>query len=468
MRGVLAVAAVTAAAWSLSLTPAISGFLYLIAIVLSAVDGDFPEAAIVSVIAAACLDYFLTPPVLNFRITDPFDGVMLVAFLLTSLVVTRLGSTARQQTWIAQIERRRTEQIQQVTERLLSMRPEAAAGEGILVPFVEVLGLRAACLFEGETAQMYTRGQSSHALAARTRDAFIHNADRDEKEEGLAIRCFRTANHATGAIGFEGLDDPAMTGPLTAVAASCLDRMRAFEAASQAAAQAHAETLRGAVLDALAHEFKTPLAVILTAAGGLREVGPLAPAQEELADLVETEASRLGSLTSRLLRIGQLDRENLKLSLVELDLAALVEVAVKRYSELWPEHRFTIARDRLPIEVAADSDLLRLALNQLVENACKYSPAGSTVELRLATQDAIASVTVWSSSGPIETEARRKVFERFYRADEELSNGTGLGLYVARRVAVAHSGQLVLEPNDRARGGTAFRFVLPALQRGSA
>jgi two-component system sensor histidine kinase KdpD len=91
-----------------------------------------------------------------------------------------------------------------------------------------------------------------------------------------------------------------------------LERARVFRDASHADAAAQAEVFRGAILDALAHEFKTPLATIVTAAGGLRETGGLRPEQLELAEMAEMEASRLGLLTSRLLRIARLDREEVK------------------------------------------------------------------------------------------------------------------------------------------------------------
>jgi two-component system, OmpR family, sensor histidine kinase KdpD len=116
-----------------------------------------------------------------------------------------------------------------------------------------------------------------------------------------------------GAISFEGLRDSELTaGALSALAAAMLERMRTFRNASQATAAAQAESFRGAILDALAHEFKTPLATIITAAGGLRELGPLGVEQLELTNIVETEASRLSLLTSRLLRAAQVDREDIK------------------------------------------------------------------------------------------------------------------------------------------------------------
>ena len=87
------------------------------------------------------------------------------------------------------------------------------------------------------------------------------------------------------------------------MAATALERARSFRESAQASAAAESETLRSAILDALAHEFKTPLGAILAAAGGLRESGGLRPDQLEMTELIESESSRLGRLAARLLRI---------------------------------------------------------------------------------------------------------------------------------------------------------------------
>jgi two-component system sensor histidine kinase KdpD len=139
-------------------------------------------------------------------------------------------------------------------------------------------------------------------LAERTR-AYIARREFQDVTAGISVRLIPSRDGGMGAIGFEGLDDCAlMAGPLTALAEVVIERADAFERASHAAAATETEVFRGAVLDALAHEFKTPLATIVTAADGLKQSGPLIPQQVELADTVESEAFCLVELTSRLLR----------------------------------------------------------------------------------------------------------------------------------------------------------------------
>lgn len=463
LRGGFALGLITLLSWALHLPPASASHLFLIAIVVNALDSDLLSAAILSLGAVACLDYFLTPPLYSFGVANPADWITFATFLFTAFVVTRLGDAARRREREARAASHRATQLAGLTERLLNAEPASSAQESILTALRETLGLTCVSLFDGASAEAKSRGHSEHDLPRLTKDAFIHGRDLDLPGPGIAIRCLRRAGRAIAAIGYEGLREPSlMAGPLTAAADSCLKRLEAADAAAKAASQAESEALRAAILDGLAHEFKTPLTTVLTAAGGLRELGPLSSDQEELVDLVESETARLGNLTSRLLGIAQLDRKQLNLQPVPFDLVALARRVTLRHSEFWPEHRFRLVDSEHPIRVNADPELIQLALNQLVDNACKYSQPGSVVELRFSSSLEMGSISVWSPSEAIDLPDRPLLFDRFFRAHQHNPTaGSGLGLYIARKVVSAHGGRLILEPEDRHRPGTAFELSLP-------
>jgi two-component system, OmpR family, sensor histidine kinase KdpD len=124
-----------------------------------------------------------------------------------------------------------------------------------------------------------------------------------------------------------------------------------------AAAQAQAEALRSAILDALAHEIKTPLSAILTAAGGNRATKTLGVAQAELAELIESEASRLSDLTSRLLRMARLHSEEIRPRLEHMGAAEIAEPPVRRYAKLWPDHHVSFRAHDRDVEMRADRAL---------------------------------------------------------------------------------------------------------------
>jgi two-component system sensor histidine kinase KdpD len=304
-------------------------------------------------------------------------------------------------------------------------------------------------------------------LVRKTREAYIVGHDLRDPASHVSVRCLRFGGSAkmTGAIGFEGLVEPEeTTGSLAALTAALVERTKAFRETTIAAAAAQAEEYRSAVLDALAHEFKTPLATILAAAGGIREAGALKPEQEDMAETVENEAVRLNSLTSRLLRTARLDREEIRPRMESVDLESLAAQVVAQYSDRSPDRQILLQSKYERLRAIADPQLLRIALSQLVENACKYSVPGSTVTIALK-RDADSAVFEVSNTGSsIPHSERSRIFDRFYRGSEanRTTSGSGLGLYVARKIAIAHGGALDLESQNRQTGRITFCLRISA------
>jgi len=462
----LLIGLITFVCYRLQLNLSVTGFIYLIVIVLQSLVGSFASSAAASVVAVLCLDFFFVPPLFSFEVTNPLDILALISFLTTGLVITRLTTRVREEAAISEHQRLQVDRLYQLAQTLLALDPGEAACAKSVKLFQDVLGLRAVCLFDAATAETHCSGQSVNSLADQTRAAYSSGRDRDDAGSEMLIRCLRVAGRTIGTIGLEGLGDPQLTaGHVCAMAAAMLERAHAFNRASHAAAAAQTESFRGAILDALAHEFKTPLATIVTAAGGLREVGPLGPEQLDLTDLVETEASRLTLLTSRLLRTAQLDREEVKPQMELTDMADLVTGLANQYSRQWTDRKLSIRKQTESTGVMADPELLQLALRQVLDNACKYSVPGSAVTVSIDSQDQWVAIRTSNSGSFIRPSERSRIFERFYRGAEASHStpGSGLGLYVARKIVHAHGGSLDLEPGATAElnKDTAFRLALP-------
>ena len=469
--GTLLVGLVTFICYGLGLNLTVTGFLYLIIVVLQSLFGDFVASAVVSIIADLCLNFFFVPPIFSFRVSDSSDIWALIAFLITGLVITRLMTQVRQEAETSELQRHEMKLLYELTQRLLALGPDDLLMTKAVGLFREVFRVQAVCLYDGANTELYSDGESRNGLAERTRAAYISRQDADDNVSGVFIRCLRAAGQTIGAIGFDGLRDAELTaGPLTALAAAMLERARVFRDATHADAAAQAEVFRGAILDALAHEFKTPLATIVTAAGGLRETSGLRPDQLELAETAEMEASRLGRLTSRLLRIARLDREEVKPQLELTDIVELVTHLADEYTERWTDRKLSLTRDVTSAEVLADAELLRLAMLQLLDNACKYSHSGSAIKIGIESQHELVAVRVWNSGSPIAPNERARIFERFYRGTEarHVAPGSGLGLYVARKIAQAHGGNLDLDGGDALDSeGTSFRLTIPIARNDS-
>jgi two-component system, OmpR family, sensor histidine kinase KdpD len=468
--GALLVGLVTFICYGLGLNLTATGFLYLIIVVLQSLLGDFISSAIVSIIADVCLNFFFVPPIFSFRVSDSSDIWALIAFLMTGLVITRLMTQVRHEAETSELQRHEMKLLYELTRRLLALDPDDLLMTRAVGLFRDVFRIQAVCLYDGANTELYSDGESPHGLAERTRAAYISRRDADDGVSGVCIRCLQAAGQTMGAIGFDGLRDAELTSaPLTALATAMLERERVFSDASHAAAAAQAEVFRGAILDALAHEFKTPLATIVTAAGGLRATSGLRPEQLELAETAEMEASKLGRLTSRLLRIARLDKEEVKPQLELTDIVELVALLADEYAKRWADRKISLTRDVISAEVLADAELVRLAMLQLLDNACKYSRSGSTIKICIDSQPDFVAVRVWNSGSPIAANERARIFERFYRGTEarQVAPGSGLGLYVARKIVQAHGGNLDLETGVLEGGeepyseGTSFRLTIP-------
>jgi len=462
VAGIAIDAILSAACFALHLNLATVSLLFLLSVVFQALTATFASSLAVSIIAAGFLDYFFVAPLFKWRIASPFDAVALSVFVTTSLVITRLASKACAEKQKAEYRLRMLEQIYQCSERLLTLDPEPGVIEAVLNVYRQSFNLRAVSYFDGHRAEMWIQGRSSQ-LSEQTRQAFIASNDIDDAGRQLCVRCIRLKGQVTAAIGFEGLPDPHLTSrSLVAMTVATLDRANAFHAASTSAAEVKAESFRAAVLDALAHEIRTPLASIVTAAGAICET--VAAPQQELAQEIESEALRLSELTSTLMRKAALEFTDLEARMVETDLGAMLQALVERYSlRQAGDHAFAFECSGSGAErVIADQDLLRLAVAQLLDNAVKYSEPGSLIAVNLESSEESVAVLVRNEGRPILAAERAYIFERFYRGTRGVSvPGTGLGLHIAKKIARAHQGTLTLDGEEKRTGGVVFRLTLP-------
>jgi signal transduction histidine kinase len=168
-------------------------------------------------------------------------------------------------------------------------------------------------------------------------------------------------------------------------------------------------------------------------------------------------------LTSRLLRTARLDREELNPQLEITNIAGLVTSLADQYSQRWTDRSISVTSPNPVIEVLADPELLQLAVRQLLDNACKYSQPGSAISVAIESRNDLVAVRVVNPGRPILPKERAKIFERFYRGAEARHGapGSGLGLYIARKIVHAHGGSLELETETLANEGTAFGLSLP-------
>jgi len=237
-------------------------------------------------------------------------------------------------------------------------------------------------------------------------------------------------------------------------------RARALEEAARTAAARESEELRSAVLGALAHDLKTPLTSIKAAVTSLLALA--GPERRELLSIIDEETDRLDRLSTQAI---EMERVGIGMLRPEKETHDLRQVILETLEEMQPVLKSRSVRiefgEMLP---AAEFDLklIKEALRQLLDNARKYSPAGSPIGVSCHSAGDAVVVQVADQGPGIPEVERERVFEKFYRGAREAgqSPGVGLGLAIARTVLKAHGGEIWL--TSRPGVGTVFHFSLPS------
>ena len=245
-------------------------------------------------------------------------------------------------------------------------------------------------------------------------------------------------------------------------AALAIERAQLAGEAQQARLQIETEQLRNSLLSSVSHDLRTPLAAITGAASSLMDdehaLGPAA--RHEMAQTIYEEADRLNRLLRNLLDMTRLESGALQIHKELQPLEEVIGAALSRLEEPLADRAVNI---RLPADlpfVPIDSVLLEQVFINLLENAIKYTPAHSPIDLSAA-QDGAAIVIEVADRGPgLPPGDEQRIFEKFYRARApQNGSGVGLGLTICRGIVEAHGGRIGAE--NRSGGGAAFRFTLP-------
>jgi two-component system sensor histidine kinase KdpD len=245
--------------------------------------------------------------------------------------------------------------------------------------------------------------------------------------------------------------------------ATAIDRAHLAESAQRAKLDAETERMRSSLLSAVSHDIKTPLSSIVAAGTTLIEHRKAldSSAVDRLLGTIVREGDRLGRLVQNLLSLSRLESPTIELRRTAEAVEDIVGAAVGRLSEALAPRA---VRVELPADlpyVSAEPMLVEQVLLNLLENALRYTPPESPIQIAAQAGDGLVKVRV-SDEGPGISEAEReKVFEKFYRGARTHKNdgGAGLGLTICRAIVEAHGGRIVVRA--RQGGGTVVEFTLP-------
>jgi two-component system sensor histidine kinase KdpD len=461
-----AVAALTFALFRLvPVNSTTAGFAYLLAILFVAARWGLVEAIVGSIASVLCLNFFFLPPIGTLTIADPQNWVALFAFLATGITASQLSAQIRRRALEAQNRQQEVEKLYSLSRSILLTAPLEAVPRRLADQASQSLGARAVALYDRATGSLYRSGPEDFPdLDDQLKQAAVQGTFFQNRATGTLITAIRLGAEPIGSLGIFGveLSDSALQSLVNLVAIG-LERARAQEAASRAEAARQSEELKSTLLDAIAHEFKTPLTTIKAATTALlsSDLSRLERQRGFLA-IIDEEADRLNGLISDAIQMARIEAGSVRLNREQCSIGEIVARVVENMKSALGDRDIKIAVPRDLPDISADAELIELGVRQLIDNAIKYSPAHSPVSISAALRGESLIVSV-ADRGPGIPEAEQpRVFEKFYRGRDSCNNqipGAGLGLAIAREIVHAHGGEIWVE--SRSGGGSVFRFSLP-------
>jgi two-component system, OmpR family, sensor histidine kinase KdpD len=444
------------------------GFAYLLLVLVIATIWGFFEASLASIAATLTFNRFFFPPIGAFTITDPQNWVALFTFLATSLIASRLSANAKHRARDAVARQQDLERLYTFSRAILLIDKTDPFPKQLVRKLAEIFELTAAVLYDRRTEEFHRAGPSEfEGLDDQLRDAALQGTSFADAQHRRTITAVRLGSEPIAGLALEAaqMPDSVLQGIANLIAIG-LERARAQELESQVEAARQSEKLRTTLLDAMAHEFKTPLTSVLAATSALLD-NPDQPFESrlELLRIADEEGHHLKELIDDTVEMGRLDTPEIHLEAEQADVGDIVREVVDSMRTGIDNRAVQLLCEGHPPVVSVDRRLLKLAIKQLLDNALKYSPPEKPVVVQVHDGEGMITVAITDHGEGIPSHEQSRIFERLYRSPsvEHRIPGSGLGLSIALNIARAHRGDLTVASRP---GETTLRLTLPLDQKG--
>ncbi|MFA6310022.1 MAG: DUF4118 domain-containing protein [Sterolibacterium sp.] len=457
--------------------------IFLLAVVLIALRFGRGPAVMAAFMSVALFDFFFVPPRFSFTVNDGQYLLTFAVMLVVALVIGHLVTGLQQQARHARLSEERTGQLYQLARELggaltlgqvddIARRylwREMRIHSMILVPAENgSLSAVAPESQDGENRCVFKIEQRLARMTFATAEPVEFNA---LSEASYAAYYFplKTPTRVRGVIALapESPDAALVKGnhplleTLSSLIAIAVERLHYVDVAHAAQLDMASERLRNSVLSALSHDLRTPLTALVGLADSLTLARPALPApQHETAEALREQALRINGLLENLLDMARLQAGTVKLRKEWQPLEEVVGASIKllERSLLDRPVKVTIAGD-LPL-LAFDAVLIERVFCNLIENAAKYAPPGTAIEINARRSGDLAEISVADHGPGVNEIAAAGLFEMFVRGEQESATpGVGLGLAICRAIVESHGGTIVVA--NRPEGGACFSFSLP-------
>jgi two-component system, OmpR family, sensor histidine kinase KdpD len=455
--------------------------VYLLGVVFVAARFGREASIIASFLSVIAFDFFFVTPFFTLSVADAQYLVTFIIMLVVSIIISHLTSNMRAQTKVAAHRERRARVLYALSEELAVSKTLTETAKIAVRHIQAEFGGSNVLLFPVEGGRIIYPSDSPLPESLKGCDISVAQWVFDHKQiAGQGTDTLPGADAVYFPItGFRGV-----IGVLALRAANLrrvflpeqrrlldtfinqivqtIERVRLSEDAQQSQMRIESELLRNSLLSAISHDLRTPLASIVGAASTLVDKdAQLSQAdRQELGSTIFDEALRMSNLTNNILDMARLDSGKAQLNRQWYPLDEIIGGALARLKR---KREGRNIKTKLPeglCLVRLDAVLIEQVLINIIENACKYSPSGSQIEISAERSAHMLKVSV-SDHGPgIPVGEEEKLFDKFYRLTREDSqSGVGLGLSICKAIVIAHGG--LIGVNNRPEGGAEFYFVLP-------
>lgn len=477
-------AALAAFGMALLATPAIGhldlaniAMLFLLVVLLVAVRFGRAPSVTATCVGVACFDFFFVPPRFTFAVSDFQYLVTFAVMLAVGLITGHLTAGLRFQARVAWQREGRVRALYEFARALSGVLQTEQIHEATHEAIQRTFGARTALLLPDADGRLQPDPCETSLATAEigiAQWAYDHSAPAGMGTDTLAgsaafylplVAPMRTR----GVLALQSDEPSWLLSPelrrqldtFATLIAIAVERVHYIEVAQGALIRIESERLRNSLLAALSHDLRTPLTSLVGLAESLASSSPpLAGAQRQAAQALRDEATRMGTLVSNLLDMARIQSGEVHLNLQWQPVEEVVGSALRACGPALAAH--TVAT-RLPADlplVRFDAVLIERVLCNLLENAGKYTPPGSTVTVSAQLCGAWLNVVVEDNGPGLPAGQEEAIFEKFTRGERESAKpGVGLGLAICRAIVEAHGGAIVAR--TRQQGGAAFTFTLP-------
>jgi two-component system sensor histidine kinase KdpD len=465
---------------ALSLTDV--AMVYLLGVALVASRYDRGPAVVASFLSIVLFDFFFVPPRFTFAVSDVGYVLTFAIMFVIALLISGLTFRIRAQAETARVRERSTAALYAMSRELAATRSQADLLAIARRHLEASFGARVAILLRGPDGVVAVAPGSEPGVVPDEKERSVAQWAYDHgRPAGLGTDTLPGAKAqylplvaSTGTVGVlavqpldrASLAEPGVQSLLAAFAgqsALAIERGIMADRAHEEEIAVEAERLRTSLLSSLSHDLRTPLAAITGAASSLlQQYGSDAavPARRELLTTILDESARMNRLIANLLDMIRVETGALQVQKEWQPLEEPIGVALIRLEERLRAHPVNVSLPPdLPL-VPVDGVLIEQVFVNLLENAAKYTPPGTPIEIAADALDGAVRVSVEDRGPGLPSGEESRVFEKFYRGSSAApGSGIGLGLTICRGIIMAHGGRIWAE--HRPGGGAIFRFTLP-------